>query len=409
MPKFLQRWQSDTIRNLVNERRILLLNGPRQCGKTTLSKHLDLGNAEYRTLDDATLREAAEVDPHSFVKHDKDMLIIDEVQRVPSLLPAIKQTVDEDNRPGQFLLTGSANVQSLPNVRESLAGRVANIRLRPFSEGEIRGGKPRFLQNAFAGKFDYGWTAYDRDKVLASAFRGGFPEVIDLDIRGRRRWHRDYVSALLERDLKDIAQVRRQDAMRQLVEILAAWSSKFMDISSIGANLSIQRPTLESYINALETLFIVERVPPWTKTDYERVGKHSKLFMTDSGLMTSILGWTEDKVNLNADRIGKLFETFVFAELSSQIDPSDGMYRLFHYRDREKREIDFLIEREDGALLGVEVKASTTAERGDFKHLKWFRDNIAGDRPFFGIVLYAGTFSGSMGERLATVPYGALW
>ncbi len=203
------------------------------------------------------------------------------------------------------------------------------------------------------------------------------------------------MSALLDRDLKDIAQVRRRDAMRQLVEILAAWSSKFMDISSIGTNLPIQRPTLESYINALETLFIVERLPPWTKTDYERVSRRSKLFMTDSGLMASILGWTADKDHLDADRIGKLFETFVFAELSSQVDASDGMYRLFHYRDRERREVDSLIEREDGALLGVEVKASATVERRDFRHLTWFRDNIAGERPFFGVVLHAGAFCAS--------------
>ncbi len=193
MPGFRQRWQSDTIRNLVDERRVLLLNGPRQCGKTTLSKHLDLGSAEYRTLDDATLCEAAEADPQSFVTHDRDILIIDEVQRVPSLLPAIKKTVDENNRPAQFLLAGSANVQGLPNVRESLAGRVANVRLRPFSEGEIRGGKPEFLQNAFAGRFDHQWAVHDRDKVMACAFRGGFPEVIGLGSRARRRWHRDYV------------------------------------------------------------------------------------------------------------------------------------------------------------------------------------------------------------------------
>lgn len=167
--------------------------------------------------------------------------------------------------------------------------------------------------------------------------------------------------------------------------------------------------TLESYINALEMLFIVERVPAWTKTDYGRVGGHSKLFMTDSGLMASILGWNEDKITLSPDRLGKLFETFVCAEISSLIDANDGMYQLFHYRDREQREIDFIIEREDEVLLGIEVKASTTVGRGDFKHLRWFRDNIAGDRPFFGIVLYAGTYTGSMGKNLAVVPFGSLW
>ncbi|MCY4005564.1 MAG: AAA family ATPase [Rhodobacteraceae bacterium] len=180
MLPFRQRWQSGTIRTLANERRILLLTGSRQCGKTTLSKNLDLGKVEYRTLDNKTQREAAVLDPHSFLIHRGDMLIIDEVQRVPSLLPAIKQVVDEDSRSGQFLLTGSAHVQALPSVQESLAGRIANIRLRPLSEGEIREAAPRFLERAFAGEFNNGWADCNRDRILATALRGGFPEVIDL-------------------------------------------------------------------------------------------------------------------------------------------------------------------------------------------------------------------------------------
>lgn len=409
MSDFLSRWQNNTINTAANERRVLLLAGPRQCGKTTLLHHLDIEDTEYRTLDDEGLREAAEADPHGFVEHQKAMLIIDEVQRVPSLLPAVKKVVDEDQRSGQFLLTGSANIQSLPSVQESLAGRVAKIRLRTLTQGEIKGATPKFLEKAFAQDFNYGWQVYDRDDILQISFRGGFPEPIGFEARARRRWHNDYIDALLERDLKDIAQIRRKDAMAELVKIMASWSSKFMDISAIGAGLSIQRPTLESYINALETLFIIERVPPWIKTDYQRVGKHSKGFMTDSGLMTSILGWREDQVRLDSDRIGKLFETFVFSELAALVDLGDGEYQLYQYRDREKREIDFLIERDDGALLGVEVKASASFKSDDFKHLRWFRDNLAGDRPFTGIVLYAGEFSGSMGDNMFAVPYGAMW
>ncbi len=306
MLTFRQRWQSGTIRTLANERRILLLTGPRQCCKITLSKNLDLGKVEYRTLDNKTQREAAVLDPHSFLIHRGDMLIIDEVQRVPSLLPAIKQVVDEDSRSGQFLLTGSAHVQALSSVQESLAGRIAKIRLRPLSEGEIREVAPRFLERAFVGEFNNGWADCNRDRILATALRGGFPEVIDLAPRARRRWHRDYVGALLEQDLRDVVQIRRRGAIRQLVEVLAGWSSKLINISSIGAKLSIQRATLESYINALEMLFIVERVPAWTKTDYGRVGGHSKLFMTDSGLMASILGWNADKITLSPDRLEKI-------------------------------------------------------------------------------------------------------
>jgi len=409
MTDLYPRWQAATLKAAMAERRVALLTGPRQCGKSTLARTLAAGKAEYRTLDDQTLRQAAESDPHGFVRHDSPTLIIDEIQRVPDLLPAIKKVVDEDNRPGRFLLTGSVNVQELPSVRESLAGRIAKVRLRPLAQGELVRSKPRFLERAFAGSFDHGGVVFSRDELIEIAFRGGFPEAVRLDGRPRRRWHRDYVEALLDRDLRDIARIHRLDAMRDLVRVLAAWSSKLMDISAIGSGLSIRRPTLESYINALETLYVTERVRPWTRTDYDRVGKQDKLFMSDCGLMASVLGWRIDQVRLDADRVGKLFEALAFNEIAAQIDAADDGCELFHYRDRQKREIDFMIERDDGALLGIEVKAAATVNKRDFGHLAWFRDNLAKDRPFTGIVLYAGGFPGSFGKGLWAVPFSAFW
>lgn len=217
------------------------------------------------------------------------------------------------------------------------------------------------------------------------------------------------MDAILERDLQDITRIHRKNAMRELVKILAAWSGKFMDLSAIGSGLSIQRPTLESYINALEALYIMERVYPWTKTDYARVGKQSRLFMADSGLMASHLGWKMDAIRLDPDRSGKLMETFAFNEMMAQVDAGDGRYDLFHYRDREKREIDFLIEREDNALLGIEIKAGSAVDKNDFKHLKWFKNNLVKARPFVGIVLYTGEFPASFGDDFWAVPFGLLW
>ena len=411
MTNLYVRWQKKSIDDAMKTRRVLLLSGARQCGKTTLAKQLATRNTDYRTLDDVALRQLAESDPHGFVRHTGRTLIIDEVQRAPALLSAIKMVVDEDTRPGQYLLTGSANIQAIPGAQESLAGRISKVRLRPLSQGELLGAKPNFLSHAFKQSFSKqrGEKAYDRNAILDMAFRGGFPEVIKLKPNERRNWHRDYIEALLDRDLKDIAKITRQSAMRELVGILAAWSGKFMDISAIGAGLSIQRPTVESYINALEALFIVERVQPWTNTDYGRVGKQAKLFMTDCGLMASILRWNREQVELDADRSGKLIETFVFNELAAQIDASGGEYELSHYRDREQREIDFLIQRDDQSLLGIEVKAGSAIGDGDFKHLKWFQENIAKDRPFVGIVLYSGELAGSMGRNLWAVPFSALW
>jgi len=403
------RWQKATIQQMMSERRVLLLSGPRQSGKTTLTRELESGQAEYRTLDDGTLREAAENDPQGFIKRRTQTLIIDEVQRIPSLLPAIKMAVDKDTRSGQYLLTGSANIQSLPTVRESLAGRIAKIRLRPLAQGEISKNAPRFIESAFKQSFSRRQTHFDRDAILEIAFRGGFPEPMVLQDRGRRRWHTDYIDAILERDLKEIARIHRKNAMRELVKVLAAWSGKFVDLSAIGSGLSIKRPTIESYITALKTLYLVERVYPWTKTDYARVGKQSKLFMVDSGLMATLLKWKMDQVRFDSDRSGKLVETFAFNEIMAQVDAGDGRYELFHYRDREKREIDFLIEREDNALLGIEIKAGSAIGKNDFKHMTWFHNNLAKNQTFIGVILYTGEFPASFGNNLWAVPFGLLW
>ena len=346
MPPIYQRWQKGIVAQAVSTRRVLLLSGPRQC----------------------------------------------------------------DTRPGQYILTGSANIQSLPGVKESLAGRIRKLRLRPLSQGELLGVKPTFLERAFHHKLQTkSVLVYDRQAMLEMSLRGGFPEAVALKEREQKKWHQDYMDALIERDLEDIARIQRQDAMQELVKVLAAWSSKYMDIAAISSGLSIRRHTVEAYINALEALYLVERVRPWTQTDYERVGKHSKLFMTDSGLMSSVLGWQKKQVMLDSDRTGKLIETFIFNELAAQIDAHDGEYNLFHYRDREQREIDFLIEREDGALLGIEVKSGSAINSNHFKHLRWFKENIAQDRPFVGIVLYSGTHTGSMGDNLWAVPFSVLW
>lgn len=410
MSLFYKRWQQHAIERALQTRRVLLISGARQCGKTTLAKELKTSeDVNYLTLDDPATRRVAESDPRGFVQHYGKTLVIDEVQRVPDLISAIKIKVDEDTRAGQYLLTGSVNLQSSPGVRESLAGRIRKIRLRPLSQGEILETSPDFLDRAFKRDFGRSGQTYDRNAMIDISFRGGFPEVLPFDDAERKLWHRDYLDALLDHDLRDIANIQRRDAMFELVRVLAAWSGKFMDVSAIGAGLSISRPTVETYINALEALYMVERVSPWTYTDYGRVGNRSKLFMTDSGLMSSVLGWNRDQVRMDADRSEKLVETFMFNEIAALADASYGRYDLFHYRDREKREIDFLVGREDGALLGIEVKAGSAIGRSDFKNLKWFGENISGDREFTGIVLYSGEFAGSMGDGLWAVPFSAIW
>lgn len=424
MSKPYTRWQADTLQKNLPKRRVHILAGPRQCGKTSLVKEIAIGKGTYRTLDDPTLLNAAMSDPQGFVRHDDGLMIIDEVQRAPLLLQAIKQDVDENQKPGRFLLTGSANIQSLPGVTESLAGRVSKLRLRPLALGEIYNVPPHFLDKAFrqefnarkpyrAGMNDAGEAleaSWYKDRYLSEAFHGGFPEARRLmDELEQRAWHKDYINALIERDLKDITHIKRKDAMVKLIEVLAAWSSKFMDVASICSNLSLSRPTVESYINALEALYLVDRVRPWHKTDYDRIGKREKLFLSDTGVMAAVLRWRFSKVRLDGDLNGKLLETFIFNQLAAHLDVHENMYQLTHYRDGEQREVDFVVEREDGAVLGIEVKASSVIDKSAFKHLVWFRDHMVPGQEFIGIVLYTGEHIVSFGPNLWAVPMSSLW
>jgi predicted AAA+ superfamily ATPase len=410
MKKYL-RWQRSNLDNALKKRRVVILAGPRQCGKTTLSKELVTNDVTYRTLDDLTFLASAQSDPKGFVKHDKSLMIIDEVQKAPFLLPAIKQAVDENTQPGQYLLTGSANIQSLPGVTESLAGRIGKVRLRGFAEGEVCGTSPRFLEEAFTQKFRTSYPVLDKNELIILGLRGGFPETLNLSPDDVKLWHNDYLEALLDRDLRDIVNIRRKNSMRELLEVLASWSGKYMDLSSILSGLSIKRPTAESYINALEALYLVEKIPPWVKTDYERVGRQHKILMSDSGLVASLLNWNREKIEFDCDKLGKFIETFIFNQISVQIESSNAQYKIYHYRDREKREVDFIVEREDGIILGIEVKAGSTIGEGDFKHLKWFKGHIhkTHNKPFIGVVLSSSDCVSSFGDNLWSVPISSLW
>ena len=405
-----QRWQTQIVLNALETRRVVIIGGARQCGKTTLSKSLVVSGTTYRTLDDKLLLLAAKSDSQEFVRHNDQIMIIDEVQKAPELLPAIKIIVDENNRPGQYLLTSSANIQSLPSVTESLAGRIREVPLRPLAQGEILGSLPNFLDNAFNQIFHQHRDTLSRDDIIEIAMRGGYPEPLRFTTDDRQLWHQNYIDTLLERDLKGIINIRRRDAMDNLIQVVSAWSTKPIDIAAISSGLSLQRHTVESYFNALEALYLIDRIPAFVKTDYERVGKQSKLIFNDSGLMASILRWRVNDIRLDGSRVGKLIETHVGNELQKQIDTTENRCILYHYRDREKREIDFIVEGYHGDLLGIEVKASTTPSLNDFKQLKSVKEKIQlPDKKFIGIVLYTGNHIVSFGDSMWAVPISCLY
>ena len=404
-----KRWQEKVLKLALNNRRVVILSGARQCGKTTTSKIMVDKNATYRTLDDSTLFQAAKNDPQGFVKLSKGTMIIDEIQRVPELITAIKKAVDENTRYGQYLITGSVNLQTLPTVKESLAGRVKKIRLRPLTQGEILKKEPQILHRLQTQDFVNN-NGYDKEKISEIIFKGGFPEPLNYkDKVERTAWYKDYLNTVIEFDLHDISNIKRQDSLKELVAIIASFSSKFIDKSKITAALSIANQTLDSYLGVLENTYLVDKLSPWLKTDYERVNKQSKYFITDTGLMASLLNWKEDDLILDVDKSGKIFETFVYNQLVSQVELDNNEYELYHYRDREKREIDFIIQDTNCNIYGIEVKAGSSVTKDQFKHLKWFSQNLAKGKSFKGIVLYTGEHVIPFGENMLAVPMNNLW
>ena len=415
MEKEYLRWQSEGVKEALKSHPIVVVSGARQTGKTTLLRQIitDESNqlaGDYRSLDDKDMLDFARSDPKGFVMKNTETMVIDEIQKAPKLIPEIKQVVDKDNRPGQYLLISSVNILTLPSISDSLTGCAKYMRLRPLTVGEICGKKPSFLKQAFDKDFPNKIEGCNKADIIALAFRGGYPEAVAIDNPQRRKsWHTDYLPAIIKRDLKDIANIRRLDILQKLFVMLASLSAKFMEATQVSAALSINKTTLDNYMNTLISMFIYEKAAPWLNTDYGRIGKRAKFFVTDSGIMASVLGWNPKDVGMNTDRSGSLIETFVFQELAALVD-LENKYTLSQYRDRLDKEIDFLVERDDGALLGIEVKAGRNISKDDFKPQKWFEEHILkNEKPYTGIIVYSGDTTIQFEKNKLAVPTAALW
>ena len=401
------RWAVAAVRHKLSVRRIVSVAGVRQCGKTTLLGQMSIPGAVMRTMDDAATRRAAMLDPNEFVRLESGgPLVIDEVQKVPDLLPAMKLRVDRDRTPGRYLITGSSNLKANPNVGESLAGRMGTIRLRTLAQGEVLGLRPTFLQDAFERTFRKPVSGIDRPRLIELAFRGGYPEAMVLPERSRPGWHRDYLETLLRRDVRDLLQIRNLPALRRMAIGLAGYSSKFLNKSEFASACEMSRPTVDTYVAALEALYLFDQVPPWTPGDYDRAIRSPKWYATDPGTMSALLHWDAKTIGEDADRLGKLMETFVYHELSALVDLA-GDCTLYHYRDHDRREIDFLVEDDRGRMLGIEVKAGSAVRTDDFKHLDWFRERFRPD--LIPIVLNTGPEPLSFGNGRHAVPVACLF
>ncbi len=352
--------------------------------------------------------EAARSDPAGFVR-GFDLVTIDEVQRAPELLRAIKGSVDSDRRAGRFLLTGSANILTLPQVSESLARCMEILSLMPLSRAEIVGRKPSFLKAAFTGKLVKPGPTMIGDELVHAVLVGGYPEMLRRENpRRRQTWARDYVKAIVQRDVRDIAEVEKLDQLPRLLQILAHHSGQLTNFTQIGGQLGIDDKTTRKYTGILEQLFIVHRLSPWFRNQLKRLIKTPKLHFLDSGLLAALLGLTAERIAKDRSSFGALLETFVFSEVMKQAAWLDDSYTLHHYRDKDQDEVDIIIEDERGGLVGLEVKASATVNANDFKAIRKILD-ICGDDLKLGVVLYDGTKVVPFGDRLFAAPMSCLW
>jgi uncharacterized protein len=402
-----QRGLETVVRQAVRERPVVLLQGARQVGKSTLATSA-LPDARYLTLDDAPAIAFALSDPQSFVQQPGDTLIIDEVQRAPDLLRAVKLAVDRDRRAGRFLLTGSANVMLLPKASESLAGRMEIITLHGLSQGEIEGRLETFIDWCF-GPSDSMPVRVSMGTPLATRIsRGGFPEVVTgMSGAARARWFDSYLTAILQRDIRDLANIDDSSAMPRLLSALAGRSANLLNTADLSRTLGLPTTTLRRYLTLLQASYMVSLMPAWSANTTQRLVKAPKVHLYDTGLLSHLLKLGPENYETHASK-GAALETFVASELTKQAGWSAARPQLFHFRSHTGQEVDMVLEDTTGAVVGVEVKASQSVDSSDFGGLRVLA-GVAGKKFVRGVVIYAGDTALKVGEGLWALPVAALW
>lgn len=391
--------------------RVVIINGARQSGKSTLAAQLGAaGDADWRTLDDAPTRNAALADPTGFIEGSGGRTqIIDEVQRAPELLLAIKAVVDADPTPGQFLLTGSARVLAMRGVADSLPGRTETIELWPLSEGEIDGLGGDFVDSIFQRGPDLRCDSeLSRGDYIDRLVRGGFPGAIERPPRRRERFLDSYVADLINRDVIQLSDIQRGPEMRALVARLAARSGQVLVPGSLAGELSIPRTTVVRYLGLLEEVFLIKRIPAWSRNLRTRAIAATKTAFVDSGIAANLVAQDAASLRRPDAPLGGLMEAFVAMELSRQLSWAETRVELFHYRTRDGVEVDVVLEDRRGRVVAIEVKASSTVRAEDFRGIRHLAERI-GDDLVAGIVFYTGARTLSFGDRLRAMPIAALW
>jgi predicted AAA+ superfamily ATPase len=408
--QLIDRGLTDTLVEAMRESRVVALLGARQSGKSTLARMLAAERipADYLTFDDEAVRSLAAGDPQGFVAGLGQRTFIDEVQRAPELMLAIKSRVDRDPTPGQFLLTGSANLRRIPTVADALPGRVDYLTLWPFTQGELHGEPEGFIARLLGGEVPrISGAPVGRGEYAEMLIAGGFPEARERSPAGRSRFFESYVTSIVERDVVDTSHVMDPFSVGTVLRLLAARSGSLARYDALARDAAIDGKTAKSHVAVLERLFLVRIRRPWHVNLGQRQVKAPKLYLSDPGLLAALLGADAQRVRDDDGFAGSLFETFVATELERQASWSPEPLSFWHYREGV-REVDVIIERPSGEILGIEVKAGATVHARDFRGLAHMRDRL-GPRLIAGVLLYAGAQTLPFGERLWALPLNALW
>jgi len=394
----------------LRDTRVVFVMGARQVGKSTLT--ISIAEHDHRarvlTLDDDVTRAAAEADPTGFVGGLDAPVVIDEVQRVPDLLLAIKQAVDRDTSPGRFLLTGSANVLTNRRVKDALTGRMELIRLWPLSQSEVHGSRDNVVDALFAADPPLIDDAIvGRGAFVEIVAAGGYPEALARHGRRRQTWFRDYVETTLDRDLRDVSDALKLEAMPRLLRLLAAQSAGLLNYKTIADRLQLHPDTVRSYVELLETVFLVRKLPAWRPGLGSREVHSPKVHVVDSGLLAHFLAADVKRISEDDQVTGKLLESFVAMEIVKHVDWAQVDARAHHYRDG-RDEIDMVLESRSGDLVAIEVKASATLHARDWRALEKLRQRTD-ERFRAGVLIHAGRQTLPLGDRLWALPISGLW
>ncbi|MDD5707202.1 MAG: ATP-binding protein [Kiritimatiellae bacterium] len=392
---------------------VVLINGARQSGKTTLVQELaaDRPNTVYRTLDDAATLAAAVADPVGFVRQPAELLIVDEVQHVPALFPAIKQEVDRNRRPGRFLLTGSANVLLLPKLSESLAGRMEILTLEPLAQTEVAGEGVNVLPGLFAaeGPAIPARHVTGDENLTGRIVAGGYPEALARGDPARRAaWFGAYLTAILQRDVRDLANIEGLTEMPRLLSLLATRTAGLLNVAELSRDAGIAHNTLKRYLALLQATFLIRLLPAWSRNPGKRFTKAPKLHVTDTGLASHLLGIDATRLAGHPTHWGRLVETFVVDEIMRQATWAPFLVQASHFRLATGQEVDLVLEDSRGRVVGVEVKAAATLRGEDLNGLKSLAA-LSGEAWAGGVVLYGGDTPLPFGPGLKAWPIASLW